>query len=127
MQAEVTIEGFTFVVDVADTYELRRQGLSGRGDLAREVGMWFDMGGTANASFWMRGMRFPIDIVWISDDLVVTGVAERLPFPEQGTPASALPTYSSGVPIRFVLEINAGLAEELGIGEGSVVTFAPQP
>ena len=127
MQAEVTIEGFTFVVDVADTYELRRQGLSGRGDLAREVGMWFDMGGTGNATFWMRGMRFPIDIVWISDDLVVTGVAERLPFPEPGTTDSALPTYSSGVPIRFVLEINAGLAEELGIGEGSVVTFTPQP
>ena len=127
MQAEVTIEGFTFVVDVADTYELRRQGLSGRGDLAREVGMWFDMGGTGNATFWMRGMRFPIDIVWISDNLVVTGVAERLPFPEPGTTDSALPTYSSGVPIRFVLEINAGLAEELGIGEGSVATFTPQP
>ena len=127
MQAEVTIEGFTFVVDVADSYELRRQGLSGRDDLAREVGMWFDMGGTGNATFWMRGMRFPIDIVWISDDLVVTGVAERLPFPEPGTTDSALPTYSSGVPIRFVLEINAGLAEELGIGEGSVVTFTPQP
>ena len=127
MQAEVTIEGFTFVVDVADSYELRRQGLSGRDDLAREVGMWFDMGGTGNATFWMRGMRFPIDIVWISDDLVVTGVAERLPFPKPGTTDSALPTYSSGVPIRFVLEINAGLAEELGIGEGSVATFTPQP
>ena len=89
--------------------------------------MWFDMGGTGNATFWMRGMRFPIDIVWISDDLVVTGVTERLPFPEPGTTDSALPTYSSGVPIRFVLEINAGLAEELGIGEGSVATFTPQP
>ena len=126
-QAEVTVEGFTFLVDVADTHERRRLGLGGRDDLAREVGMWFDMGGTANASFWMRGMRFPIDIVWISDDLVVTGVAERLPFPEQGTPASALPTYSSGSPIRYVLEINAGLAEELGIGEGSVITVSPLP
>ena len=127
MQAEVTIEGSTFIVDLADTYELRRQGLSGRDELAREVGMWFDMGGTGPATFWMRGMRFPIDIVWISDDLVVTGVAERLPFPDPGTPASALPTYPSGVPIRYVLEINAGLAEELGIGEGSVVSITPLP
>jgi len=126
-QAEVTVEGFTFLVDVADTHETRRLGLGGRDDLARDVGMWFDMGGTGPASFWMRGMRFPIDIVWISDDLVVTGVAERLPFPEPGTSASALPTYSSGVPIRYVLEINAGLAEELGIGEGSVVTINPLP
>ena len=112
---------------MADTHETRRLGLGGRDDLARDVGMWFDMGGTGTASFWMRGMRFPIDIVWISDDLVVTGVAARLPFPEPGTSSSALPNYSSGVPIRYVLEINAGLAEELGIGEGSVVTINPLP
>ena len=123
----MTVEGFTFGVDVADTYERRGLGLGGRDRLARERGMWFDMGGTGNATFWMRGMRFPIDIVWISDSLVVTGVAERLPFPEQGTPDSSLPSYSSGVPIRYVLEINAGLAEELGIREGSAVTFVPQP
>ncbi len=126
-QAEVTVEGFTFLVDVADTYERRRLGLGGRDEMARDVGMWFDMGGTGGAAFWMRGMRFPIDIVWISDGFVVTGVAERLPFPEPGTPDSALPLYSSGVPIRYVLEINAGLAEELGIGEGSVVSFDPLP
>ena len=94
-------------------------------ELARERGMWFDMGGTGNATFWMHGMRFPIDIVWISDEFVVTGVAERLPFPEPGAPDSALPRYSSGVPIRYVLEINAGLADELGIGEGSVVSITP--
>ena len=123
----MTVEGFTFGVDVADTPARRSLGLGQRDELARDVGMWFDMGGTGSATFWMRGMRFPIDIVWISDDLVVTGVAERLSFPEPGTPDSALPLYSSGVPIRYVLEINAGLAEELGIGEGSVVTFTPQP
>ena len=121
------VEGFTFGVDVADTHERQRLGLGGRDELGRERGMWFDLGGTGNATFWMRGMRFPIDIVWISDDFVVTGVAERLPFPEPGTPDSALPRFSSRVPIRYVLEINAGLAEELGIGEGSVVTFTPQP
>ncbi len=123
----MTIEGFTFGVDVADTPDRRRLGLGGRDGLERGRGMWFDMGGTGSATFWMRGMRFPIDIVWISDDLVVTGVAERLPFPEPGTPGSALPLYSSGAPIRYVLEINAGLSEELGIGEGSVVTYAPLP
>ncbi len=126
-QAEVTVEGFTFLVDVADTPERRRLGLGGRDGLERGRGMWFDMGGIGGAAFWMRGMRFSIDIVWIADDFVVTGVAARLPFPEPGTPDSALPLYSSGVPIRYVLEISAELAEELGIGEGSVVTFAPLP
>lgn len=126
-QAEVAIEGFTFFVDVADTDERRSLGLGGRDGLERERGMWFDMGGTGSATFWMRGMRFPIDIVWISNELAVTGVAERLPFPEPGTSISALPHYSSSVPIRYVLEISAGLAEELGIGEGSAVSFTPLP
>ena len=124
-QAEVTVEGFTFTVDVADTPAARSLGLGFRDSLEHDRGMWFDMGGIGTASFWMRGMRFPIDIVWISDDLVVTGVAERLPFPE--TPDSPLPTYSSIVPIRYVLEINAGLADELGIGEGSAVSITPLP
>lgn len=123
----MTIEGFTFVVEVAATPERRSLGLGGRDGLARDSGMWFDMAGTGSATFWMRGMRFSIDIVWISDDLVVTGVAERLPFPEPETPDSTLPHYSSGVPVRYVLEINAGLAEELGIGEGSIVSIAPLP
>ena len=88
--------------------------------------MWFDLAQTREASFWMRGMRFPIDIVWVTEELVVAGVAADLPPPSAGTSDADLPHYSSGAPVRYVLEINAGLAADLGIGPGDRVTVGGQ-
>ena len=111
---------------MADTPSLRTLGLGGRDSLAPDRAMWFVFDRAAPRSFWMRGMRFPLDIVWVSDGYVVTGVAERVPHPEPGTPSRELPTYYSIVPARYVLEINAGLASELGIVPGSRITVAPR-
>ena len=119
---EITIGGSRFIAEVMDTPALHVQGLSGRDALGADRGMWFVYPTPRVASFWMRGMRFEIDIVWVSEDLVVTGVASDLPVP---TSTAALPQYSSGAPIQYVLEINAGLASDLGIGPGSRVTVAP--
>ncbi|MDA1174946.1 MAG: DUF192 domain-containing protein, partial [Chloroflexi bacterium] len=50
----------TFIVDVADDSAERAVGLSGRDSLAAGAGMWFTYLTSAQRSFWMRGMRFPI-------------------------------------------------------------------
>ena len=118
--------GFTFRADVADTPALRQLGLGGRDSLAPNRAMWFVFDEAAPRSFWMLNMRFPLDIVWVSEGYVVTGVAERVPHPEPGTPLVHLPTYRSVVPVRYVLEINAGLADELAIVPGSRVSVAPR-
>ena len=111
---------------MADTFALRALGLGGRDSLPPNRAMWFVFDDAAPRNFWMRGMRFPLDIVWVSDGYVVTGVAERVPHPAPGTPSGQLPNYSSIVPVRYVLEINAGLADELGIVPGSRVSIAPR-
>ncbi len=87
--------------------------------------MWFDLGGAREAVFWMKGMRFPLDIVWVTEDLVVAGVAADAPPPAAGASDAELPLYSSGVPVRYVLEINGGLASLLGVSAGERVTFRP--
>ena len=49
-------------------------------------------------TFWMKEMRFPLDMVWIGAGCRVTGVTgvtHDVPFPEAGTPASELPRYKS--------------------------------
>lgn len=122
----MTIDGATFIVEVADTPASRRLGLGGRESLGADRGMWFELAQTREASFWMRGMRIPIDIVWVTEELVVAGVAADLPPPSPGTSDADLPRYSSGAPVRYVLEINAGLAAELGIGPGDRVTVGGQ-
>ncbi len=77
-------------------------------------------------SFWMKGMRFCLDIIWIEGDRVV-GAAESVCPEAAGTPDSDLPSYVSPEPVRYVLEVPAGWMEENGVEAGSEVTFDPDP
>ena len=69
-------------------------------------------------TFWMKGMRFPIDIIWI-DRGRVRGIERSVPVP-QGT----LPLYSSGGPADHVLEVPAGWARRHGTRRGDRVSIA---
>jgi uncharacterized membrane protein (UPF0127 family) len=68
-------------------------------------------------TFWMRGMRFPIDIVWINADRV-TGVERNVPVPEGG-----VPLYRSDGPVDRVLEVGAGWAARNEIRAGDPVVI----
>ena len=109
---------------VADTPELHAQGLSGRDYMPPEWGMWFDFGSLRRPSFWMRGMLFPIDIIWIDEGLRVVHVTHEAPAPHPDATDSSLPRYNAGeARVRYVLEIGAGLARELDIGLGVTVSI----
>ncbi len=114
----VIINSATFRVDIAKTQKEKEQGLSGRGSLATDGGMLFLFDKPSYYSFWMRGMKFPLDIIFILDDKVV-GVYEDL------QPASAddgnPPQYGSDVISDSVLEINAGAARKNNIKAGDAV------
>ena len=119
---EVEVGRGRFTAVVVDTPVLRASGLSGRDELAPSRAMWFDMGVGAPATFWMRGMRFPIDIVWVDADLRVVHVTHEAPAPPEAAADADLPRYTPGdIDVRYVLEINAGLARELGIEPGVLV------
>ena len=123
--AAVFIGDGLFIVEVADTPESRRQGLSWRESLGPANGMWFDLGETRSAAFWMYGMQFPLDIIWITEDLRVAGVAAHTPPADPSAPQADLPRYPSPVPVRYVLEINAGYASALGIEAGAQAWLLP--
>jgi uncharacterized membrane protein (UPF0127 family) len=119
----VRVGAGTFYVEVADDTAERAQGLSGRDSLPANAGMWFAYLDSAQRSFWMRGMRFPIDIVWVDESFVVVDVTHEAPVPPVGAATSDLPQYSAGEPVQYVLEISAGFAVDLGIERGSKVTL----
>ena len=98
-------------VDVVDTPALRARGLSGRPGLAREEGMLFRFEAPAIQSFWMKDMRFEIDIVWIRDGRIV-GITPNLPVPKS---PRDLPQFASPVPCDLVLEVRAGAAQRWGL------------
>ena len=67
-------------------------GLGGRDRLDRDAGMYFVLTDDS-PRIWMKGMRFPLDLVWIDGDRVVE-VTARVPDEPPGTPESQLPIYS---------------------------------
>lgn len=114
----VQIKDNLFTVEVADNAIIQARGLSGRPQLEEEGGMLFIFSDEAIRSFWMAGMNFSLDIIWIKGDEIV-GISENLP-PALGLYA---PTYSSPEPVDKVLEINAGLVKKMGISVGDWIRF----
>lgn len=122
----VTIGKRTIPVEVASTAAAREHGLSDRDSLPSDAGMLFDLGEAQIATFWMKDMRFPLDMVWITEDRAVAGVASNVQ-PQPGASDSALTLYRSPAPVRYVLELNAGAAARLGFSDGTRVAFELPP
>lgn len=117
-----------FSAFIADTTYLRSQGLSGRDELHKDSGMWFDFFEPQRPSFWMRGMKFPIDIIWINEAMSVVHVSHDVPTPLKDSPINALPRYDAeGHDVRYVLEIGAGLARALNIRLGTLASIESSP
>ena len=120
----VTVGEATFEVEVAATPAERTQGLSGRGSLPPRNGMLFTYSSGAPTSIWMKGMLFPLDIIWIGNGCEVVDITLNTPVPPSGSDDSKLPRYRSAVQAANVLEINAGEVQLLGITVGDTVSFS---
>jgi uncharacterized protein len=114
----VKVDGASVRAEVAATDDARREGLSGRASLAENRGMLFVYPDHVERTYWMKGMRFPIDIVWI-DRGRVTGVEPNVPVPV----GDDLPLYPSRVPADRVLEVRAGWAARHHVERGEQVTI----
>ena len=119
----VQIGEAAFRVDLAVTGAERSQGLSSRATLEPDTGMLFVYDSDGPRTFWMPDMHFPLDMIWIRSDCIVTGVTANVPNPPENTPREGLPKYPSDGPVRFVLEINAGQAASHGITTDDKVQF----
>lgn len=100
---------------LADTPALTSLGLSGREKLEENEGMFFIFSEPQPLSFWMKDMRFPIDIIWIDERSTVVGISNDL------EPETFPQTFSPSVPAQYALEVNAGFAEKHGVVPGAKV------
>lgn len=104
-----------FKVEIADDPRETTIGLMFRRQMADDEGMLFDFGVEQPKSFWMRNTYIPLDMLFIKADGTIESIAERT------TPLSEKSVPSKG-PVRFVLEINGGLSDNLGIAPGDTVS-----
>lgn len=101
-----------FSVEVADTDATRSRGLMHRETLARSAGMLFVYESPRRATFWMKNTLIPLDMIFADPEGRVTKVhANAVP--------QDLTTIDGGENVKFVLEINGGLAARLGIAPGA--------
>ena len=121
----VKIGETTVDVKVANTADTRKKGLSGVKSLGANQGLLFVF--EANDSkpiFWMKDMNIAIDMIWIANQKVVQIDAD-VPAPAPGTADKDLKLYPAHQPVEYVLEVNAGFAEERGIAVGDSFEFKP--
>lgn len=106
-------------VEVADNESERRRGLMFRESLCESCGMLFVYDEADDRAFWMKNTLIPLDIIFISEDKQVLNVETA--YPEPNTSDSELTRYRSDGEAKYVLEVNAGFAEEKGIEKGTEV------
>lgn len=111
----VSLPGGALLLELPRTPEQFAQGLGERDRLAPETGMLFLFPTPGRYAFWMKGMRFSLDIVFLRDG-VVTQIAPRLPPPPRvgEAPVTAVPTEL----MNEVLEVGAGEASARGWAVG---------
>ena len=103
-----------FSVEIADDADERAQGLMHRDALPRSSGMLFVYPSPQRMSFWMRNTLIELDMIFIDPQGVVQHVHHR------AQPLDETPVLG-GDGLTHVLEINGGMAEQLGISVGSVL------
>lgn len=119
-QATLVVGGTKISVEVADTVEQKYQGLSGRESLCRDCGMIFPYDRAETQRFSMRGMKFPLDFIFIRGGKVVE-FWEGVPPPAEGGVAANIDSRAEA---DQVLEVNAGFVEknQIRIGDSAVLT-----
>lgn len=107
------IQERTITLEIADSDAERLQGLSGRENLNSGTGMLFVFRRAGYHAFWMPGMRFPIDIIWMDRKFSVVDVEEGV------TPDTYPKLFYPSQEAVYVLEVSAGQAKEYGITAGT--------
>jgi uncharacterized protein len=119
-QILIRINGLVLNADIAATDEQKRMGLSVKSSLAENEAMLFVFDNEAQHPFWMKDMKFPIDIIWIDRDKTVVHIEHNLPPCESGL---LCPTYTPIQDSLYVLETVAGFTERHGVARGTQVDF----
>ena len=107
-----------FNLEIAITDKQKAVGLAKYDSISQDFGMLFPFTKSGYYAFWMKNMKFPIDIIFIRSGKILK-IFPNVPAPVYSN--SALPIYRPGEQSDTVLEINAGLSQKYGFKNGDTV------
>ena len=113
------LQGHPFSAEVASDDLSRAQGLMDRTHLAADRGMLFVFRHSDQRWFWMKNTLIPLDILFFDDTRKLVSMQTDVP-PCTHDPC---PTYPSGKPARYVLELAAGTADRIGARIGDQLSI----
>ena len=118
----VEIGGKRYAVEVADDNEERARGLMFRDELPADHGMLFVHDREEPLAYWMKNTKIPLDILYFDTQRRLVAQQRDVP---PCTLGDGCPPYPSQAPARYVLELNAGQAEQLKLQVGDELRLAP--
>lgn len=107
----------TVPVSTASTASEQKQGLSGRTLLPAEQGLLFVFSKADFYGFWMKEMKFALDIIWIDENSRIVYIARDV------KPDSFPEVFKPSEKSLYVLEVNAGFTADHAIKVGDYATF----
>ncbi|GKS59085.1 hypothetical protein YTPLAS18_26120 [Nitrospira sp.] len=116
-----TPRGYTIHAELADTPFKRAQGLMYRESLPDDRGMLFIFGESQTWTFWMKGTKLPLDIIWLDEQKRIVHIEANLP--TCSLPGNDCPQYQSNEPALYVLELRGGRAAALKLKRGTKLQF----
>lgn len=107
----------TLDIEIAETDYETQTGLMYRESMASHQGMLFVFPDVAVHSFYMKNTQIALDIIYIDENLKISSFQKNaIPFDETGLPSEE--------PIKYVLEVNAGLADQLKLEIGDKIEYS---
>lgn len=104
-------------IEIADDDYQTQTGLMYRDNLDQDQGMLFVFPEADLHSFYMKNTKIALDIIYIdADKKIVSFQKNAQPFSETSLP--------SNVPAKYVLEINAGLADKWQLEVGDKIEYS---
>ena len=120
LKGYIIIDHVKIFVDIALTDKQKQDGLSVKNFMNETEGMLFFLGDPTKASFWMKNMHFPIDIIWLDENFSIVHIEEEL---KPCTMAFYCPSYKPLKESLYVLETIAGFANNHHLNIGDRMDF----
>ena len=118
LKAKITIEGLELSAEIPTTGELMGKGLAIKNELKENESMLFVFDEPSRHSFWMKEMKFPIDIIWLDSNGKVVHIEENL---EPCPLVLVCPSYIPNADSQYVLETVSGFSQKHNIRLGTDV------
>lgn len=111
----IRIGSIDYNLEIANTIDLMRKGLTGRDCINKDSGMLFDFGTQRVQGFWMKETKFNLDLILINKLGIVVSVKKLI--------ALSTKTMVSNVPIRYAIELACGQVKQCGIKVGNRINL----